>query len=101
MLDYPRRSEPSGEFASSVFTLNIGDERYRRGYSGVTGGIGQSTVIFTEGGGWSRRTLRRTSGVKRCLGETLSREAVEVRQEDIEKLREALAEVGIIGFMLW
>jgi len=26
---------------------------------------------------------------------------VEVRQEDIEKLREALAEVGIIGFMLW
>lgn len=41
-------------------------------------------------------TLRRTPGVRRYLGEALSPEAVEIRGEDMEKLREALAEVGIL-----
>jgi len=41
-------------------------------------------------------TLRRTPGVRRYLGEALGPEAVEVRKEDMERLREALAEVGIL-----
>jgi len=41
-------------------------------------------------------TLRRTPGVRRYLGEALGPDAVEVRKEDMERLRQALAEVGIL-----
>ena len=41
-------------------------------------------------------TLQRTPKVKRYLGESLGPDAVEVRRGDIEKLRAALAEVGIL-----
>ncbi len=41
-------------------------------------------------------TLRRTPAVRRYLGEALGPDAVEVRRDDIEKLRAALAEVGIL-----
>jgi hypothetical protein len=41
-------------------------------------------------------TLRRTPKVKRYLGEDLSPMAVEVRRADMDKLREALAELGIL-----
>jgi hypothetical protein len=41
-------------------------------------------------------TLRRTPSIQRYLGETLGPEAVEVRREHLEKLREALTEVGIL-----
>jgi hypothetical protein len=41
-------------------------------------------------------TLRRTPAVKRFLGEGLGPSAVEVRLSDMGKLREALAEVGIL-----
>jgi hypothetical protein len=41
-------------------------------------------------------TLRRTPKVKRYLGEDLSPTAVEVRRADRDKLREALAELGIL-----
>ncbi len=41
-------------------------------------------------------TLRRTPSIQRYLGETLGPEAVEVRREHLDKLREALADVGIL-----
>jgi len=41
-------------------------------------------------------TLRRTPKVKRYLGEGLGPDTVEVRRDDIEKLRAVLAEVGIL-----
>jgi hypothetical protein len=41
-------------------------------------------------------TLQRTPAVKRYLGESLGPAAVEVRLGDMDRLREALAEVGIL-----
>jgi hypothetical protein len=41
-------------------------------------------------------TLRRTPKIRRYLGEALGPEAVEVRREDVDQLRAALAEVGIL-----
>ena len=56
----------------------------------------KDTVVLKLSNPALLETLQRTPKVKRYLGESLGPDAVEVRRDDIEKLRAALAEVGIL-----
>jgi hypothetical protein len=56
----------------------------------------KETVILKLKNAELLETLRRTPRVSRYLGESLGPAAVEVRQADVEPLRRALAEVGIL-----
>lgn len=56
----------------------------------------KDTVVLKLSSPALLETLQRTPKVKRYLGESLGPDAVEVRRGDIEKLRAALAEVGIL-----
>ncbi len=56
----------------------------------------KDTVVLKLSNPALLETLQRTPKVKRYLGKSLGPDAVEVRRGDIEKLRAALAEVGIL-----
>jgi hypothetical protein len=56
----------------------------------------KDTVVLKLNNPALLETLQRTPKVKRYLGESLGPNAVEVRRDGIEKLRAALAEVGIL-----
>ena len=54
------------------------------------------TVVLRLAGAELLETLRATPGLRGLLGESLGPAAVEVRRADLERLRQALAEMGIL-----
>ncbi len=57
----------------------------------------KDTVVLRVKSAELMETLRRTPTVKRLLGESLGATVVEVRRDDLDKLRAALAELGLLA----